>query len=139
MRIRHFERMDVRRFKPNEFSHTKGMDFVFDDPNFYKFSLVGDKGDIYAIICFMKYWGNNYVAFFLICEDMPKLAGHKLKNFIFNAIEDLGADRVQTDSADDETLNKWHEYLGFTYEGTREKMMHNKDFNMWGLLRGRDF
>jgi hypothetical protein len=112
--------------------------FVFDDPEFYKHTLIVGS-DVYAIICFRRYWKNNFVAFFLISEDMPAIHARELKEFILQAVIDLRADRVQTDSVDDAALNKWHNFLGFTLEGKREKMIYGKDFNMWGFLRGRDF
>lgn len=137
--IRPFERVDARRIKPNQFSDCKDMWFVFDDPEFYKFSLVGNEADVFAIICFRKYWGNNYLAFFLIDENMPMIHARELKRFIYEAASDLGAERVQTDSVDCELLTKWHEFLGFKHEGKREKMIYNQDYSMWAILRGRDF
>ena len=62
--IRFFERVDMRRLKSNEFSKLDDISFVFDDPDFYKFTLVGSDQNVYAIICFKRYWKNNFVAFF---------------------------------------------------------------------------
>lgn len=138
--IRLFENRDGRRLiKPNEFSDIGDMDFVFSDPDFYKHTLVGDDSGVYAIICFKRYWGNCFVAFFLVSEDLKPRHSVELKRFVHQAVIDLQADRVQTDSVACDVLDKWHEFLGFTFEGTREKMLFNKDYNMWGFLKGRDF
>lgn len=111
---------------------------MFDDDTFFKHTLV--KNDrVYAIICFKRYWKNNWCAFFLISEDMPAIYARELKDFVHNACNDLGAERVQTDSVDCDILNRWHQFLGFTLEGKRERMIYDKDFNMWGFLKGRDF
>ncbi len=137
--IRAFNRSDIRRIKANEFSKPNDLAFVFYDEEFYKNTLVGDDGDVYAIICFRRYWHNNFLAFFLISEDMPFIYARQLKKFLLDAIIDFRAERVQTDSRDCAILNRWHKFLGFTLEGKREKMIFDLDYNMWGLLKGRDF
>lgn len=137
--IRPFEKIDARRIKSNEFSRPNDMDFVFDDPDFCKFTLVDDDSNVLAIICFRAYWEKNYLAFFLISEEIQPIYARALKNFIYDAIYDLQAERVQTDSVDCDLLNKWHMFLGFTHEGNRAKMLYGKDYNSWGLLKGRNF
>jgi len=137
--IRPFQKLDARRLQSNEFSNAKDIQFVFDDPDFYKHTLISNESDVYAIICFKRYWKNNFLAFFLIGKDMPAIHARELKEFVDNAIEDLRAERVQTESVATETLDKWHEFLGFTLEGKREKMIYDKDYNQWGKLKGRDF
>lgn len=137
--IRHFERPDIRRIKTNSFSDMGELSYVIDDPDFIKQTLVGEDSAVYAIICFKKYWNNNYMAFFLIAEDMPVVHARELKQLLYNGINDLGADRVQTDSEACPVIDRWHKFLGFTCEGTREKMIFDKDYRLWALLRGRDF
>lgn len=129
--IRRFQKTDLRRIKSNEFSEIEKVDFVFADDDFCKHTLVGEKSDVFAIICFKRYWNNNWMAFFLISEDMPVIYARELKNFINNAMIDLRAERIQTDSVDCPELNRWHKFLGFTLEGTRKKMIFNQDYNMW--------
>jgi len=137
--IRKFEAVDARRIRANSFSDVKDVTVAFKSDNFCKHTLVGEKGEVYAIIVFGEYSKKNYLAFFLIAEDMPTIHARELKSFIYNAIFDLGANRVNTDSLDCPVLNRWHKFLGFTLEGKREKMIDDKDYNLWGLLRGRDF
>ena len=138
--IREFQLTDPRRIKGNTFSSTRGLmkDF-FLNPVFYKQTLVSAGGDVYAIIVFGAYNIRNYIAMFFISEDMPLMAARELRKFLHGAIMDFNADRIQTDSPDCEMLNKWHKFLGFTLEGRREKMANNMDYNLWGMLKGRDF
>lgn len=141
--IRHYNRIDKRRLKPNEFSSVGDLDFVFEDDNFMKHTLVDEAGDVKAMILFSIYYrgpnGPCAIAFFLISEDIKPREAVELKQFIHQAVVDFDAQRVQTESVACPVLDKWHEYLGFTLEGTREKMIHNRDYNMWGYLKGRDF
>lgn len=132
--IRLFRKLDLRRIKLNDFSSIDDMRFVFDDDSFYKHTLEVD-GKVLAVIGFKRYWGDNWLAFFLISTEMKALHARPLKNFLNNAIIDFGAKRLQTDSVDCPELNKWHKFLGFTLEGTRKKMIHDKDFNMWSILK----
>ncbi len=137
--IRAFEQMDARRIKANEFSDPADMAFVFNDDGFCKHTLVSDESDVLAIICWRSYWKNNYLAFLLISEDMTAIRARALKKFIFEVIMDFGMQRVQTDSVDCPELNRWHDFLGFTLEGKRPKMLYDKDYNSWGMVKGRDF
>lgn len=137
--IRFFERTDIRRIKSNAYSGVGDLAFVFEDDSFYKFTLVGNDDRVYAIICFKKYWKNNAIAFFLISEDMPLICARELKEFVHNAVKDMGGERVQTDSVADPTIDRWHKFLGFTLEGRRDKMINDKDYHLWGFLKGRDF
>lgn len=137
--IRAFEATDIRRIKANNFSDPIDIKSMILREDFYKQTLVDEGGSVKAIICFVKYWGNNFLAFFLIADDMPAICARELKRFVYSAMADFRADRVQTDSVDCPMLNRWHKFLGFTLEGRREKMMNNVDYNCWGLLRGRDF
>lgn len=133
--IRDFESIDVRRLKPNAFSSHENMKFVFEDPTFIKQTLEDDKtGEVLCIICFKSYWQNNYVGCFLMAEEMPAIYARQLKIFMENVILDFNMERLQTDSVDCAVLNRWHEFLGFTLEGTRKKMIMGKDFNMWAIL-----
>ncbi len=137
--IRVFQKVDARRIKGNNFSSTIGMEHVFDNPAFYKSTLVSDDSSVHAIICFTRYWENCFAAFFFISEDLKLREAVELKKFVYQAIVDFEADRVQTDSVACEKLTRWHKFLGFKSEGVRKKMIHNQDYEMWAILKGRDF
>lgn len=131
--------MDVRRLKANQFSDMKEATSAFDDPDFLKHTLIDNEDKVQAIICFKPYWNRNYVAFFLIAEGIQISEVRELKRFIYDAIMDLGADRVQTLSPHCDKIKKWHLFLGFRHEGTHEKMAFDKDYDTWAVVRGRDY
>ncbi len=131
--------MDSRRLKANEFSDASDMAWVFKDEGFDKHTMEDDEGRVLCIICFKKYWQDNYLAFLLISKEMTALHARALKSWIFGAMMDLRMKRVQTDSVDCPVINRWHEFLGFTLEGTRAKMLFDKDYKMWAFVKGRDF
>jgi hypothetical protein len=137
--IRVFEDLDKRRLNANEFSGVAGYDVIFENPAFYKNTLVGANNSVRAIICFTRYWGNCFAAFFLISEDITLRDAIELKKFIQQAVIDFQADRVHTDSVACEKLTRWHNFLGFKSEGIRVKMANDIDYEMWAMLKGRDF
>lgn len=135
--IKHFKMEDLGYFLPNQFSDP---DHVLDqlmDSGFVTLTM-WDRGMVAAILCFKNYWGRNWHGFFLIAHDFrPKLA-LVLRKYIRSTMIKLNAARLQTDSVACPELDKWHEFLGFKYEGTREKMIFDRDYNMWALMRGGD-
>lgn len=138
--IREFQIIDPRRLKGNKFSRTVGLTRdIFDNQQFHKNTLVGKDGEVYAIICFAPYWRKNFVSMFLTSENMPILAARELRKFLHDAIMDFDADRVQTESPACPELDRWHKFLGFTFEGCKAKMALDMDYNSWGMVRGRDF
>lgn len=137
--IRNFEKVDARRISVNSFSQVGDMSFVFDDPSFYKSTLVGEDSGIYAIICFKRYWENCFLGFFLVSKDIKPIHARELKRFINQVLIDFEVDRMQTDSVACEMMTRWHKFLRFKSEGIREKMIYGKDYEMWAMLKGRDF
>lgn len=135
MMIRRFERADLRSFFPNEHSDVASVMFVFEDPYWLNFSFMVD-GVTSAIICARRYWGNNYVAFFLISRGFKARNAVKLREFLHSAHKRFGAKRIQTDSVACEKIDAWHRFMGFKLEGRREKMMHGKDYNCWAIVFG---
>lgn len=137
--IRPYQMMDSRRLKANENSGVGDMGWVFTDPEFQRHTMEDDEGRVLCIICFKKYWQDNYLAFLLISKEMTAIYARKLKRWIFDVMMDFGMKRVQTDSVDCPVINRWHDFLGFTLEGTRAKMLFDKDYKMWAFVKGRDF
>lgn len=134
----------IRQYEPGDESKIELNDFVFnfdllkahiDNPEYYKSTVVaGDK--VMAIIAFRPYWERCFDSFFMITRNMPLIHARELKQYLHDAIVDFNAERVQTDSLDCPTLNRWHEFLGFTLEGTRRKLVYGKDFNCWSIVNG---
>lgn len=133
--IRRFQKEDLRSFTPNQFSDPSMARGIFEQPGWEIFTQ--KDGDLtVAIICAQRYWGNNYAAFFLISEQFRPRHAVKLKEFVHSTHERFGVKRIQTDSQAHPMIDSWHEWLGFKLEGTREKMMHGKDYHCWGLNMG---
>lgn len=132
--IKPFTMLDLGYFLPNEFSSP---DHVLDqlaDPAFEVETLWHD-GMVAAILCFRNYWGRNWLGFFLISSDFkPKLAV-VLRNHIRATMIKKDALRLQTESVACRALDEWHEFLGFKWEGCREKMLFDQDYNQWALMR----
>lgn len=133
--IRRFIPEDILSFDPNEFSDPGEVAFAFEDPKFDIFTLKdGERTE--AIICARRYWGNNYMAFFLISKDFKPRNAVALRKFVHGTHERFGVKRIQTDSQANDVLDAWHRFFGFKLEGKREKMMHGKDYHCWGLNMG---
>jgi len=135
MTVRRFIKEDLRSFRPNQFSDPREVDYALDDPKFDIFTLL-DGNRTEAIICARRYWGNNYMAFFLISADFRPRNAVKLRDFVHSTHERFGVKRIQTDSQANELLDAWHRFMGFKLEGKREQMMHGKDYHCWGLVMG---
>ena len=127
--IRDFEEKDLELIDTNEFSDIELYKDFLDVLNL-KTIIKDDK--IVCILGYLNYWGNNYKAFISLSNDF-KYAREVKKN-INTLIEELNMERIETESPDNEVLNRWHEFLGFKKEGTKVKFMDNQDYNVWGLV-----
>ena len=135
MIIKPFQPTDLGAFIPNEYSDP---DVVLDqllDPAFEVQTLWGDNGLVQAILCFRNYWGRNWMGFFLITRHLHPRTPVLLKQHIRKTMIERNALRLQTDSQATECLRKWHEWLGFTWEGCRKKLLFDRDYDMWALMR----
>ena len=138
--IREFRISDPRMLNGNKFSNTQGqMKDVFSNDLFFKQTLVNAEDEVLAIIAWASYSGNNFVGMFYISKDITPIAGRELRDFVHDVRIDLNFSRLQTDSPATPELDKWHKFLGFTLEGSIDKMLDNKDYHLWGMLKGRDF
>ena len=137
--IRNFQDTDARRLKANKFSNLKESGYLLENPEIYKNTLVGENSAVHAIIGYARYWENCFAAFFFISDDLTIKGIKELKEFIYQAADDMAATRIQTESICCPELTRWHEFLGFKSEGVRIQMAYEKDYEMWALLKGRDF
>ena len=128
-----FHKDDLKAFAPNRYSDALDVLYAIDGANWLKWSLK-DKGKVEAIIMAAEYHPRCYVAFFLIAKDFRARNAVKLREFVHSTKESLNVLRIQTDSQDDPVLNGWHEYLGFTMEGVRKKLMFGRDYRSWALV-----
>lgn len=133
--IKPFKMTDLGYFMPNKFSNPDVvLDQISDEA--YEVETLWYNGMAAAILIFRNYWGRNWMGCFLIADDFnPKLAV-VLKDHIRDTMIKKDALRLQTESVACKVLDDWHEFLGFKWEGTREKMLFDQDYNMWALMRG---
>lgn len=130
--IRPFTIKDLEHFVPNEFSQLP--DFtVLTNPQF-RVQTQLDMHKIQAIIVFRNYWGRCWSGFLLISTDYSLRCAVELKRFLHNAINDLGAQRFQTESLSHPAIKKWHEWLGFAWEGHKKKFIFDRDYDCWAIV-----
>jgi len=127
--IRDFNIKDLELIDTNEFSDLELYKDFLGVLNL-KTMIKDDK--IVCILGYLNYWGNNYKVFLSLSNDFKW--SREVKEYIYALIKELKAERIETESPDNEKLNRWHEFLGFTKEGTKRKFMDNKDYNVWGIV-----
>lgn len=132
--IKDFNISDLGYFIPNAFSNPDKVLDVLCDPEVAK-RTQWHNGMVSSILVYREYHERCWGGFFLVSE-MPALrAAPELRAYIEETMERHDAIRLQTDSIACPELDKWHEYLGFKFEGCREKMMHGRDYHMWARMR----
>lgn len=135
--IKPFKIEDLGYFLPNKYSNPDAVLDQIADPNFVVESM-WHKGMVSAILLYTNYWGDCWRGCFLVSKDFPPKAAIELREHIRNAMIKNNASRLHTESVSCPELTSWHEFLGFKYEGTREKMLFGQDYDMWAILRGVD-
>lgn len=130
-----FKITDLGAFIPNEYSNPDEIFPLFLDARYNLVTLWGDDGLVQAIICFRNYWGRCWSCFVLIAKHFLPANAHRLRELIAHYMDEHKAVRLQTESRATSVLWKWHEFLGFTYEGTKRKMMFNQDYDCWAIVR----
>lgn len=66
-----------------------------------------------------------------------KIAAAKtMKKFMHHVANCFNLERIETRSLDDEFLNRWHEWIGFSLEGTSKKWCYGFTYNLWGIVYG---
>ena len=138
MIIKTFHINDLGAFLPNEYSNPDEIFPLFLDARYEVQSLWGKDGMVQAIVCFRNYWGNCWSCFILISKDFELFNSCFVHNLIQRYMDERGAVRLQTESRTDETLRKWHEFLGFELEGKKRKMMFNNDYDCWAIVRSEE-
>ncbi len=128
--IRPFIKEDLQKIKCN--SITKDY-YSYASEETFNLKTLEKEGEVMAIIGYRNYNLDNYFGFFMISEDISPIHSREIKKFVHDLAKDIGAKRLSTESVDDEVLNHWHQFLGFTKEGFRPKYYDNQDYNVWGL------
>lgn len=135
MTIKPFIMTDLGAFIPNEYSNPDEIFPLFMDARYEVHTMWGDDGLVQAIICFRNYWGNCWSCFVLIAKGFIPSNNQRLRDLIRCYMIQHNALRLETISRADEILRKWHQFLGFTHEGVKRKMMFNQDYDVWSIVR----
>lgn len=134
--IKPFRIEDLGYFIPNKYSNPDAVLEQLTDPEF-EVETLWHEGMVAAILMYTNYWGDCWRGCFLIADKFPPKKVIVLRDHIRAGMIKKDAARLHTESPSCDELTKWHEFLGFKYEGTREKMLYGKDFDMWAILRGK--
>lgn len=132
--IKDFNINDLGYFIPNEFSNPENVLDVLTDESVTKKTL-WHNGWVAAILVYREYHPRCWGGFFLVSDEPPLRVAYELRQYIEEMMEEHDAIRLSTDSIACDILDGWHEYLGFTLEGCRKKMMFGKDYHMWAKMR----
>lgn len=135
--IKPFKITDLGHFLPNKFSNPDVALDQLTDPDFVVQTLWN--GDaVAAILYFRNYWGACWLGAFLIADRFPPRYAMMLRDHIERTMIEKNASRLQTESIACEELTAWHEFLGFSHEGTRKKMLFDRDYDMWAITKGEN-
>lgn len=135
MTVKPFNIADLGAFVPNEYSNPDAIFPLFLDANYVVRTLWGEDGLVQAIICFRNYWGHCWSCFVLLAKNFLPGNNCRLRELMNRYMVEHDAIRLETTSRAETTLRRWHEWMGFTLEGTRRKMMFNCDYDMWAIVR----
>jgi len=133
--IKPFAFSDLGAFIPNEYSNPDDVLTLLVSGDYEVQTMWGDDGLVQAIICFKCYWGRCWNCFVLIAKNFIPSNLIILRLLIGSYMHERKAIRLQTESRSEPILRRFHEVLGFTLEGTKRKMMFNKDYDMWSIIR----
>lgn len=132
--MKEFNIRDLGAFIPNEYSNPDEIFPLFQDARYTVRTLWGDDGMVQAIICFRNYWGRCWSCFVLISDKFAPANAARIRGLIQQYMKEQKAMRLETVSRADETLHKWHQFLGFTHEGIKRKYMFGKDYDCWAIV-----
>ena len=127
--IRDFIDGDQDRLEANEFSDISGVEDVFSDDNYIKYTLEDDD-EIKCIMCWYEHRKDHYAIFFLMPNGVGFSHARQIKRFLKNQEQFLNPKTCTTYSVDCDVLNRWHEFFGFTKEGDGV-IIEDKKFNKW--------
>ena len=135
--IRDFVKSDLNRLKPNGYTQKDFEAVPIDvlaktlDRN-HSFTFEND-GEIELIASYSQYAKNCYRIAILVGQDLSISRMKMMKKFMKDTAKDLKAVRLETDSIDDDILNRWHKMLGFSLEGVKRKFNGVDDYNIWAM------
>ena len=136
MTVLPFKLDDLGCFEPNEYSEPDAMlPLLAGRAGWQAATLWKGEFEVAAIGCYREYWNGCWEGFFLISANFDNISAGRLRVLISQHMTANKATRLQTESVTDETLRSWHKFLGFKLEGTKRKMMFNRDYDCWAIVR----
>lgn len=133
MTIKPFKIEDLGYFTPNEFSNPD--DVLPSLVGMEVKTMWGGDGLVQAILCVKNYWGRCWAGFILVAKNFDRTNAAGLRDLIHSEMAHRNAQRLQTDSVSCHELRAWHRFLGFELEGVKQKMMFNRDYDCWAIVR----
>lgn len=134
MTFKPFKIDDLGAFLPNEFSNPDEI-FPMMVNSMEVHTMWGDYGDVRAFLCVRNYWGRCWTGFILMATTFTPQNALELRELILQEMVVRRAVRLETLSQTNERLRKWHEFLGFTLEGTKRKFMFDKDYDCFAIVK----
>ena len=128
--IRNYKSGDELGDQFNEFSNVGEAISVFGDPSCHKFT-VEVSNEVKSIVCWKELEVGNFAAFLIMANNIGLAECRELKRSIYQAISDFKPKRLFTYSQNCDTLNRWHEFLGFKIEEGSGLIVNGKNFNKW--------
>lgn len=136
MTVKTFKLDDLGWFTPNEFSEPYHvLPLLIGRGGWVANTLWSADNTVDLIACYRSYWGNCWEGFFLISKDFDAAKAVHVRHLINQHMLTTCAIRLQTHSQKCDELRAWHKFLGFTLEGTKRKMMFNRDYDCWAIVR----
>lgn len=124
-KIKEYRQSDIEFFMPNDYS-------ILPDNELFrpyqKYSL-WDGNSVKCIICLNR---TTEAAFLLIGRGFKAIYGRLIIKFF----DELKLKQIKTLSLDDETINKWHKFLGFEIVSERCQNIKGKNYNLWQIVWG---
>lgn len=135
--IRDFENGDQFKFTLNKFSGLFELEDVFEESGYEKVTVLNKGGDIIGILCWYLFAPDCYATFLLMSDKGVGIAEvREIKEFFRQKAEEVKAKLIVTYSLDCDTINKWHEFIGFKKENNEGILIKGRKFNKWVIKWG---
>lgn len=133
--IREFISSDIEDIAHNAYSDKELFEKIRPVLGQYEASTVVRDGVIRAILFYRNYAETNYECFLIGSTFLSAYDSQEIREFIRGMMERRNIRRVETLSLNDDELNRWHKFLGFSIEGTKRRFLNGQDYNFWAILR----
>lgn len=128
--IREFTKEDLQQFEPNELSHPGDVMFVFEDDQWWLYTLERG-GKIKAILAARETAPDEWAVFCLLSSHFNAWDSLALRQFVGRAAKILKPKKMWTISKPIERVNKWHRFFGLKFERLQE--FQGNIYNLWAI------